>query len=92
MANFTLRLSPSATRDLDQLQDKVSDKILDSLPTLQDDPFPRGKLIKKIKGRKSTFHRLRVDKYRVFYSIEGRTVVILRIIARKDAEKFMKKL
>ena len=90
MASFALQLSPSATRDLDHLEDKAAHKILDSLSTLKDDPFPRRKLIKKIKGRNSTFYRLRVDKYRVFYSIEGKNVAILRIIARKDAEKFIK--
>ena len=92
MERFTLKLSPTATRDLDRLDDKEAAKILDELPILRDNPFPRGKLIKKIKGKKSTFYRLRVDKYRVFYTIEGSEVVILKVISKKDADKFIKHL
>ena len=66
--------------------------ILDALPVLKEDPFPRGKRIKKIKGKKSIFYRLRVDKYRVFYSIEDLNVVILRIISKKDADRIIKNL
>ena len=92
MERFTLKLSPTATHDLDRLDDKEAAKILDELPILRDNPFPRGKLIKKIKGKKSTFYRLRADKYRVFYSIEGAEVVILKVISKKDADKFIKHL
>lgn len=92
MDRFVLKLSPTATRDLDQLEDKVARMILDELPVLRDNPFPIGKLIKKLKGKKSTFYRLRVDKYRVFYCLEGTEVVILRIIGKKDADRFIKNL
>ena len=92
MDKFALKLSPSATRDLDRFEDKVVRMILDELPALKEDPFPRGKRIKKIKGKKSTFYRLRVDKYRVFYSIEDLNVVILRIISKKDADRIIKNL
>lgn len=87
MDEFVLLLSPSATRDLDRLDDKAARMILDELPDLKDNPFPQGKRIRKIKGKRSTFYRLRVDKYRVFYSIEDLHVVILRIISKKDADR-----
>jgi len=89
---FTLKLSPAATRDLDQLEDKVVQAIIEKLAVLKENPFPKGKLIKKIKGKKTTFYRLRVDKYRVFYSIEGSEVVILKVVGKKDADKFIKNL
>ena len=92
MAKFRLVLSPAAMRDLDHLEKNVARMVLEGLPTLRENPFPRGKLIKKIKGKKSTFYRLRVDKYRVFYSIESVTIAILKIIAKKDAEIFIKNL
>ncbi|MGH7274352.1 MAG: type II toxin-antitoxin system RelE family toxin [Nitrospiria bacterium] len=92
MYKFLLKVSPTATRDLDRLQDEVVRTVLDALPALKGNPFPRGKLIKKIKGKRSTFYRLRVDKYRVFYSIEGPNVVILKVISKKDADKFIKNL
>jgi len=89
---FILKLSLTATRDLDRLEDEVVRMVLNALPVLHENPFPRGKLIKKIKGKRSTFYRLRVDKYRVFYSIEGSNVVILKVIGKKDADKFIKNL
>jgi mRNA interferase RelE/StbE len=89
---FTLKLSPTATRDLDYLEEKIARTLLDKLAVLRNNPFPQGKWIKKIKGKKSTFYRLRVDKYRVFYSIEGSEVAILKVISKKDADKFIKTL
>ena len=92
MDKFVLVLSPSTVRDLDSLEEKVVIKILNKLSLLETDPFPRGKLIKKIKGKKSVFYRLRVDKYRVFYFINDRDVVVLKIIGKKDADKFIKSI
>ena len=92
MDKFVLVLSPSTVRDLDSLEEKVVIKILKKLSLLETDPFPRGKLIKKIKGKKSVFYRLRVDKYRVFYFINDRDVVVLKIIGKKDADKFIKSI
>ncbi len=92
MDKFVLTLAPSAVRDLDRLDDKTVRKILGKLSTLENDPFPKGKLIRKIKGKKSVFYRLRIGKYRVFYFIEEREVVILKVIDKKDADKFIKTL
>jgi len=89
---FALQLSPAALRDLDRLDERAARKILDKLTPLKNDPFPRGKLIKKVKGKRSTFYRLRIESYRAFYVIEGRDVVILRVIGRRDAERFIKNL
>ena len=90
MDRFVITLSPSAARDLDRLDDKTVRSIFLKLPILEENPFPKGKLIKKIRGKKSIFYRLRVGKYRVFYFLEGRTVVILKVIDKKDADKFIK--
>lgn len=90
MDRFSITLSPSAVRDLDRLNDKTVQSVFLKLPILEENPFPKGKLIKKIRGKKSVFYRLRVGKYRVFYFLEGRTVVILKVIDKKDADKFIK--
>jgi hypothetical protein len=44
-----------------------------------------GKLIRKIKGRKTDLYRIRADKYKIFYMIKGTNVVILRGISKIDA-------
>ena len=90
MDRFTITLSPSAVRDLDRLGDKTVQSVFLKLPILKKNPFPQGKLIKKIRGKKSVFYRLRVGQFRVFYFLEGVEVVILRVIDKKDADKFIK--
>jgi len=67
-------------------------KIVEAIKILEENPFPRGKLIRKIEGKHSDFYRLRVNKYRVFFIIETDRVVILRIINKKDADKLIQQL
>ncbi|MFN3479507.1 MAG: type II toxin-antitoxin system RelE family toxin [Thermodesulfovibrionales bacterium] len=89
MDRFEIILSPHAVKDMDSLSDIICVKITRSLKSLTENPFPKGKLIKKIKGKKANFYRLRVDKYRVFYMIESGKVVVLRILSKKEAERFI---
>ena len=91
MDRFSIELSPAASTDLDDLEMGTVTKVLSDLRTLQENPFPKGKLIKKIKGRKTTFYRLRIDKFRVFYEIQHANVVILRILGKKEADRFIKR-
>ena len=92
MGEFSLILPPKAVKDLDTFSDSICMKIANSMKELGENPFPRGKLIRKIKGTRSAFYRLRTDKYRVFYMIEADKVVILRVLSKKDAEKFIRSL
>ena len=92
MDNFEIILSHRAAKDLDGFSDRICTKITNAMTVLMENPFPRGKLIKKIKGTNADFYRLRIDKYRVFYMIEGNEVVVLRVLSKKDAAKFIKKL
>jgi mRNA interferase RelE/StbE len=92
MDRFKIELSPAASRDLDDLEIEVVAKVLSDLKIIEENPFPRGKLIKKIKGKKSAFYRLRIDKFRVFFEIQHMKIVILRILSRKEADRFIKKL
>jgi mRNA interferase RelE/StbE len=92
MDKFKIELSPAASRDLDDLEMGVVTKVLSDLRILEENPFPRGKLIKKIKGKRTSFYRLRIDKYRVFYEIKHLKIVIFRIISKKEADRYIKKL
>ncbi len=92
MDKFKIELSPAASRDLDDLEMGIVTKVLSDLRTLEDNPFPRGKLIKKIKGKKTSFYRLRIDKFRVFFEIHHMKIVILRILSKKEADRFIKTL
>ncbi|HUL38054.1 MAG TPA: type II toxin-antitoxin system RelE/ParE family toxin [Thermodesulfobacteriota bacterium] len=92
MDRFKIELSPAASRDLDDLEIEVVAKVLSDLKIIEENPFPRGKLIKKIKGKKSAFYRLRIDKFRVFFEIQHMKIVILRILSKKEVDRFIKKL
>ncbi len=92
MRRFSIELSPTASRDLDDLEMETVTKVLSGLRLLEENPFPRGKVIKKIKGKKAPFYRLRMDKFRVFFEIRPGKVVILRILSKKEAGRFIKKL
>lgn len=89
MDKFEIILSPHAEKDMDSLSDTLCAKIARLLSVLKENPFPRGKQIKKIKGKKSDFYRLRADKHRVFYIIESGKVVVLRILSKKKADRFI---
>ena len=92
MDKFRIKLSPAASRDLGDLELETVTKVLSDLKILEGNPFPRGKLIKKVKGKKTPFYRLRIDKFRVFYEIQSNKIVILRIISKKEADRFIKRL
>jgi len=91
MDKFKIELSPAASRDLDDLEMGIVTKVLSDLKVLEEKPFPRGKLIKKIKGKKTSFYRLRIDKFRVFFEIHHMKIVILRILSKKEADRFIKR-
>jgi mRNA interferase RelE/StbE len=91
MDRFSIELSPAASRDLDDLEIGTVTKVLSDIRILGENPFPKGKLIKKIKGKKTTFYRLRIDKFRVFYEIQRANIVILRILSKKEADRFIKR-
>jgi mRNA interferase RelE/StbE len=92
MDRFRIELSPAASRDLDGLEMGIVTKALSDLKILQENPFPRGKLIRKIKGKKTAFYRLRIDRFRVFFEILPMKVVILRILGEKEADRFIKRV
>jgi mRNA interferase RelE/StbE len=89
---FRIVLSPRAIRDLDAFSDVVCGKIVRAFRTLEENPFPRGKQIKKLKGKSADYYRLRVDKYRAFYSIQDNNVVILAVLGKKNAERFIRNM
>jgi len=92
MDRFKIELSPAASRDLNDLEIEVVKKVFSDLKILEENPFPRGKLIKKIKGKKTSFYRLRIDKFRVFYEVQHMKIIVLRIISKKEADRYIKKL
>lgn len=92
MDKFKIELAPAALKDLDSLETDEIKRIFKDMRILEENPFPRGKLIKKIKGKKASYYRLRTDKFRIFYFIHQTTIAVLRVFSKKEAGRFIKKL
>jgi len=76
---------------LEHLDPVTQEAIKQGLLLLQDNPFPRGKRIKKMKGLKRAIYRLRIDSsegsFRVLYWFAGSDIIVMRIVRRKDLDR-----
>jgi mRNA interferase RelE/StbE len=83
MARYSVAISRTAEKQLKKLPRTDQRRVARALTALGDDPRPAGS--RKLTGFDDVF-RLRVGRYRVIYSVEGRRllVIVLKIGHRKD--------
>ena len=84
MASYSLRIKPSAARDLETLGTKADRRrVVDRIERLADDPRPRGCV--KLTG--ADLFRVRQGRYRIVYEIRDAELVVLviRVADRRDA-------
>jgi len=81
-----IKLTTQAQKDLSNINKNDAKKIVTKIQTLPENPFPRGKAVKKLVGIGKIFYRLRVGDYRVVYELRGDIIVIL-ICSRSDLIK-----
>lgn len=92
MIKFEVKLSHPFIKLLKDFNPQIAHKIIQSLKYLENFPLPTGsKKVKKIKGIEPPLYRLRIGDYRVLYKIQGREVVVLTIVDRKELERELKK-
>ena len=93
---FVVEFSNRAQKDFKKISTSDRRKILNKAERLIQNPFPTGGIIRRIKGLKFPCYRLRVDgrddSYRIFYGIEEKTVLVLRIVSKKYADQIIKSL
>lgn len=92
-----VEFTPAAARDLDDVGASFRRQLLDEIERhLAANPFPRGKLIKRLHGFRVPTYELRVQRggrsYRVVCRIEGRRVVVLMIPPWKLLERHLHRL
>ena len=92
MDKFGIQLTSSAVDDLDRISDISKKKIIASIQKLSADPFSSNLHVKKLKGFKPPIYRIRSGGFRVLYRIQDKTLIILRVIDRKDLERIIKRL
>jgi mRNA-degrading endonuclease RelE of RelBE toxin-antitoxin system len=84
---FEVLLSETARRQLSEIPPNDRAKVKDKLRELKTEPYRSGPKtdIKKLKGPKKSYCRLRVGQYRAIYIIEGETVLVAKILLRSKA-------
>lgn len=83
MTRYSIEFKQSAKKELAQLPRPIAEKVAERIKALADNPRPDG--CKKLSG--STYsYRIRINEYRVVYSIIDQCLVIqvIKIGHRKD--------
>lgn len=83
-SRYKILLRPAAVRDMDRLELKMRNKIVETLRGLEKSPRPWG--VKKLVGGEAQW-RLRVGDYRILYEVLDDTfaVRVFRIVHRREA-------
>ena len=90
--SFRVNFTPTAEKDFRSLPKPIQTSALRQIKTLETNITPDGNRIKKLKGIKGTFYRLRIGDYRAVFEVEGKQVTILRVIDRKDLDRIVSRL
>ena len=77
----------TSEKDIKSLPKTIQANSLRQIKKLEMRITPDGKRIKKIKGIKGSFYRLRIGDYRAVFTVEGDSVTILRIVNRKELDR-----
>jgi len=78
---FNVDFKPRAIKDLSALSKDNARRILEKITALQDDLQGDVKRLTEYRPE----YRLRVGDYRVLFELEDKTIVIYRIIHRREA-------
>ena len=91
MKGHEVLLSETARRQLRRLPVDVSDRIKRALAELAGDLFrsrPKAD-IKRLKGPRRDYFRLRMGDYRAIYVVDGDRVLVARILPRSKAYEWL---
>lgn len=85
MSFYQIVFKKSALKELQKLPNKIQQKVLDTIQLLSVNPYADILPIKKLKGVENLY-RIRVQDYRIIYTIENNIlkIAIIRIGHRKD--------
>jgi len=81
--------APRAQRDLLDLEEHYAAQVLADLELLQRPPWPPGK-VKKLPG--TEYWEIKCGDFRAVFWPEGKSVVILRVVNRRDLAVAIKRI
>jgi mRNA interferase RelE/StbE len=89
---YVIILAPEAVADLRRLSAHERAKVRDAIEVhLRHEPTKVSKSrIKRLRGKSRPQFRLRVEAFRVFYDIEDEEVRVLAVVAKADADAWLK--
>ncbi|OGI41465.1 MAG: hypothetical protein A2140_07535 [Candidatus Muproteobacteria bacterium RBG_16_62_13] len=88
---YAIVLAPEAVEDFHALKANLRSTVRGALDTyLRAEPTKVSKSrIKRLRGISRPQYRLRVDEIRVFYDVIGKTVEVLAIVPKSEAETWL---
>jgi mRNA-degrading endonuclease RelE of RelBE toxin-antitoxin system len=91
---YEIILAAEAVEDLRELPGRQRSGVRDALDRhLRHEPTRTTKSrIKRLRGLSRPQYRLRVDEIRVFYDVSGNEVQVLAIVAKSEAEAWLRKM
>ena len=89
---YEIILSPQALQDYKRLKASIRPGVRDSIELhLRHEPMKTSKSrIKRLRGLTQPQYRLRVGDLRVFYDVEADSVLVLAIVLKSDAERWLR--
>jgi len=78
---YQVEFKPRAIKDLKSLPTDIADRILDKITALQDNLHGD---VKKLTNH-SPEYRLRVGNYRILFEVTDKTIVVYRVVHRREA-------
>lgn len=86
MTKFKIFVSTTASKELNDLEPKIKERIKDKLRELAMDLLNSKSRLdtKKLVGMKRTYYRLRVGDYRVIYFLKDEKIMVVRVATRSD--------
>lgn len=90
---YEIELAPQAIQDLKRLKANLRAHVKDAMEThLRHQPAKTSKSrIKRLRGVSKPQYRLRVGDVRVFYDVSERSVGVLAIVMKDDADAWLSK-
>ena len=91
MTKFEVLLSETARRQLKGLPSNMQERVKKALAELYDDPYrsrPKAD-IRKLKGPNRDYYRIRIGNYRAIYIVDGKNVMVAKILPRSSAYKWL---
>jgi len=87
LTTYDVRLSETARRQFERLPEDRRGKVRKALLELKKGPYRSrpGADIKKLSWTKRDYYRLRIGSLRAIYNIDGRSVLVAKILPRSRA-------